>query len=239
MEDYKQEFFDQYKQEDDEGFYSTLESRRQLYSYIDTNYISNMGNEGNILELGCGFGTFIYFLEQNGYTKLTGVDASKGQIENGTKKVKGKLIAGDALEVLKDIEDESLDCIVMIDVLEHIKVDYVSTLFRTLATKLKKGGRFITHQPNALSPIVGSVLMGDLTHEFAYTPELISLLGKSNGYSNVSFSECGPYVHGIKSMVRLLLWKLIVKPMIRMIYLVDAGGCIPILTRNFYAVLVK
>lgn len=35
----------------------------------------------NILDMGCGFGSLIYTLKQNGYKNLKGIDLSEGQVK--------------------------------------------------------------------------------------------------------------------------------------------------------------
>jgi hypothetical protein len=49
----------------------------------------------------------------------------------------------------------------------------------------------------------------DLTHELAFTRTSINQLLLSSGFSNVQCFEDAPIPHGLTSVVRWLLWKVI------------------------------
>ena len=63
--------------------------------------------------------------------------------------------------------------------------------------------------PNAESPFGFKVRYGDLTHEVAFDSAVLAHLLSVTGFVNTEARECGPYVRGIKSLVRAALWSLI------------------------------
>jgi hypothetical protein len=104
---------------------------------------------------------------------------------------------------------------------------------------LKPGGRWLIHVPNGASPFSGAALYNDFTHELAFTVESMTQLMLSSGFSGVEFYEDTPVVHGLKSWVRLVLWKLI-RQALRFYLTVETGAANqPVLTQNFITVAVK
>src|SRR3989339_159859 len=72
-----------------------------------------------VLEIGCGDGSFLYFLKKSGYTDIHGIDISSQQIELCRRHVTDKVECADALDFLKGKEN----CYAMVvahDMLEHI-----------------------------------------------------------------------------------------------------------------------
>ena len=99
----------------------------------------------------------------------------------------------------------------------------------------------ITHQPNADSPFVNSILYGDYTHEQAFTKQSMSQIILSNGFENIKSYEVKPIVHGLKSFLRYLVWVLIIKNILLIFNLVETGAFSyrSILSRNFITVSLK
>ena len=94
--------------------------------------------------------------------------------------------------------------------------------------------------PNGESPFGGKVLCGDFTHELAFTRTSLTQVLKVSGFNEVDCFEDTPVVHGVKSAIRALLWRLI-----RWFWLayiaIETGGTDrrAIFTQNFLAVAVK
>jgi len=58
---------------------------------------------------------------------------------------------------------------------------------------------------------MGAMRYGDYTHEQAFIPTSIQQLLKASGFSRFVFAECGLRVHGLKSLVRVVLWQMVQK----------------------------
>ena len=91
-----------------------------------------------ILDLGCGYGTFLNALRSLGYKNLYGVEIGKEQSE--FLKDKGfKIYQLDILDFLKT-SNQTFDCITLFDVLEHFKKDEIVAMIPLLKSRLAGGG---------------------------------------------------------------------------------------------------
>jgi len=193
-----------------------------------------------IVDLGCGHGTLVHFARQQGYQNIAGVDVSLQQVALARKLGIGDVQAGDLMESMRSTPRESLDAVVAFDVIEHFDKDELIDFVDAVHGVLKPGGRWIIHAPNGASPFFGTVRYGDFTHEQAFTPSSLQQLLKASGFSRVEFAECGPRIHGLKSMIRFILWRG-VRLVYRLISAVETGDLAKdgIFTRNFYAVAYR
>lgn len=193
-----------------------------------------------ILDLGCGHGTMIYFAQQEGYYNIRGVDVSAQQVALANKLGIEHVQQGELMETLRITPPSSLDAVVTFDVIEHFTKEELIDFVDAVHKVLKRGGRWIIHAPNGTSPFFGSVRYGDFTHEQAYTTSSLRQLFNASGFSRVEFAECAPRIHGIKSIIRFILWRCI-SLFYRFILMAETGelGQDTIFTRNFYVVAYK
>ncbi len=216
-----------------------LESRGQTMRYvIDTFFPAD--KSAAILDLGCGHGTLVHFAQQAGYRNTQGFDVSGQQVELARTLGISNIAQGDLMATLKAIPSASLDTVVAFDVIEHFTKDELIDLVDAIHAVLKPNGCWIIHAPNANSPFVGAVRYGDFTHEQAFTPSSLQQLLKASGFSSFVFAECGPRIHGVKSLLRVVLWSL-VRGVLRLANAAETGdiGRNAVWTRNFYAVGYK
>lgn len=83
-------------------------------------YIVNMDREINMLEVGCGEGTGLFFFNRLGFEKLSGVEVSRERIERAKSKLPGSIL-------LKEIEPDAqlpfengeFDLVLSLAVIEH------------------------------------------------------------------------------------------------------------------------
>ena len=160
-----------------------------------------------IVDLGCGHGALLYFLHEAGYRNAFGVDCSPAQVSAAARIGVEGVRVGDLLETLDELADGSQNIIVSFDVIEHFEQDELLALVDKVLRKLKVGGRWIIHTVNAESPFFGRIRYGDLTHKLAFTQGSILQLLLTSGFGKVQCYEDRPVVHGLKSAVRLGLWK--------------------------------
>ena len=158
------------------------------------------------LDLGAGQGELVEALQRLGFTVSTGVELSPSQVKlaqfHGCQAVR----QGEGGQALAELSDASLDLVVCFDVFEHLSHDTCAQWFAQIRRVLKPGGRLIGHVPNGLSPFVGSVYWGDLTHLWCPVPESIQVLCRSSylrwlgAYENIGASP------GLKGRLRTLAW---------------------------------
>lgn len=194
----------------------------------------------SIFELGCGHGALLYFAHQAGYTNLEGVDGSQEQIEAARQLGIRNAVCGDVFAALEKRPDASLDAVVAFDFLEHFTRDEAIQLVDEVFRVLKADGKFITHLPNAESPMFGRIRYGDLTHEMAYTRTSLTQLLLSSGFSDAECHEDTPIPGTWKGNIRWLLWKMI-RGMLRMYMAAETGdtGRRAIFSQNFLCVATK
>ena len=96
----------------------------------------------NIIDLGCGDGRILFYLEKKGYLskaeKIIGVDISPKRIEIFKKNVKNAIgIISDVCNI-KELDNENFDMIISSQVIEHV-IDE-NALLREIKRLLKKDG---------------------------------------------------------------------------------------------------
>ena len=117
-------------------------------------------------------------------------------------------VQGDLRQYLKE-STVSFDLISAFDVIEHFGKDELLDVLSLVWKRLRPGGRFILQTPNALSPWGLSYRYGDLTHEWIFDPRCLTSVLALAGFDRQQVRETPPYVHGIKSAIRWLLWRFI------------------------------
>ena len=93
----------------------------------------------------------------------------------------------DALEYLKKLDDESLDGIIMNQVIEHMEPKYLCNLIEVANKKLKTGSFLVAETINPQSLIVFTeAYFMDLSHKRMIHPYTIQFLLESNGFKEAS-----------------------------------------------------
>lgn len=214
--------------------------RGPLYNFLITNFFPRNKNI-KILDLGCGYGDFVWFMKQKGFLNVVGIDNSDEMITAGKKLGVSQIVKDDVMDYLKNLPSSSCDVITAIDIIEHFKKEDLFYLIKEIYRVLNSSGLLITHQPNADSPFVNSILYGDFTHELAFTKQSMSQLVLSNGFESLQSYEVKPLIHGIKSFLRYILWVFITKNILLLFNLVETGSFSfkTIMSRNFITVSKK
>ncbi len=161
-----------------------------------------------ILDLGCGYGAFLYACMQAGYKNIMGVDNSPEQIALAYQLWKGQVIQGDIRHFLEG-KKEDFEVITAIDVLEHFSPQEIMEVLDLIYAALSPNGLLIVRAPNGESPFAGRRRYGDFSHEICFTRYSLQQVMKTVGFSEVSCYELSPVVHGTASALRYLLWRLI------------------------------
>ena len=196
--------------------------------------------EAVILDLGCGHGALMHFAREAGYHNIRGVDGSSEQVLAAQRLCIDGIEKGDLRKALSGQTDGSLDVVVTFDVLEHFTRDELLPFVDQVNRVLKPGGCWIIHVPNGESPFCGRIRYGDLTHELAFTRTSLSQLLLSSGFNNIRCFEDAPIVHGIRSAVRWLGWK-VLRAILHLYIAVETGDASNkhIFSQNMLAVAKK
>lgn len=194
--------------------------------------------EARILEIGCGCGRHLKEMLEMGYTNVHGIDISEEQIQYAKKKYRLSVIEkADAVNWLADKEGQ-FDCILALDVLEHLETEYLIRLGESVYSSLKQGGRFLVQVPNGLAPL--NHLYGDLTHVRAFTTKSMQQFFLLSEFNPIGYYEIPPCMSGLFGFIRRVLWFLVIRPTIIFYMLVAYGSRMGrVYTPNFMAVAQK
>jgi 2-polyprenyl-3-methyl-5-hydroxy-6-metoxy-1,4-benzoquinol methylase len=192
-----------------------------------------------ILEVGCGCGRYLRELLEMGYTDVYGIDISEEQIEYARRELCLSIAEkADAVDWLGG-KDAQFDCILALDVLEHLETDYLLTLGESIYSSLKPGGRVLVQVPNGVSPL-NDYRYGDLTHVRAFTTKSMRQFFLLSGLTPVGYHDIPPIINGVVGFIRRVLWSLVLKPTIGCYMIVANGSRMGgIYTPNFLAVAQK
>jgi len=187
-----------------------------------------------IADLGCGYGSLVWWLQQIGYTNAAGLDVSRDQIEHGERLGVRNLHHGDVLEFLQGATGR-YDLLVARDLFEHFaKCDTVEAL--TLCREaLRPGGALLMQVPNGESPLAGRIIYGDFTHETAFTQASIGQVLRAAGFASVVCHPVRPVIYGVKSWLRAVAWRVIEAAIVTAI-VAEMGPVHPIVTQNLLVV---
>jgi cyclopropane-fatty-acyl-phospholipid synthase len=95
-----------------------------------------------VLEIGCGWGAVAEMAARDFDARLTGVTLSTEQLAWAQQRLQRAGLGADLrLQDYRDIDDEPFDAIVSIEMFEAVGREYWNDYFRTVAGKLKPGGR--------------------------------------------------------------------------------------------------
>lgn len=174
-----------------------------------------------ILDVGCGAGSFLNFLRAEGYTQITGIDISEEQVQAARALGIREIEVAEAERYLL-AHPQTFDCVVALDVLEHLKKGEVLSVLDATYQALRPGGRVLLRVPNGDSINASWVRYGDFTHELMFTPLSIGQVLRVAGFVEIQVLPLEPVVHGVASAIRWMLWKFI-KQLIRVYWLAEQG----------------
>ena len=148
----KMEPFDSFWEgpEDIQKGYSTL------YKFYKYNYLPHFPDDkdSQILVISCGPGYFVDMLNRNGYRNVLGIDSIPGKVKHAQER-KLNCMATDAFGYLEGT-DESFDVIFCEQELNHLTKEEIIEFLNLVWTRIKPGGKLISHVLNGANPITGA-----------------------------------------------------------------------------------
>lgn len=189
-----------------------------------------------ILEIGCGSGGLLAYLERRGFSHARGIDLSLEQVELATQR-RVTAERANAIDYLR-YHASMLAAILAVDVLEHLDRQELTRLAPLLYSALEPGGRLLVQTANGAGLFPRQVIYGDLTHLTIFTPESLAQLLKGAGFSNLSFYETGPIPIRLRGKLDVLLWRAI-KQVANSVRKIETGKLQSIWTENFICLAFK
>jgi 2-polyprenyl-3-methyl-5-hydroxy-6-metoxy-1,4-benzoquinol methylase len=161
-----------------------LAARKYKWNY--RRFFSTIQKSSNILDLGCGVGQFLFYLKNNGFDNLTGIDISSSQIALALEMQPqiNFLHIDNSVEFLLNNRN-TYDVIVLNDVLEHIAVEQIIPFLDALHCSLKPSGRIIIKTINSAYPLSNASRYLDPTHTTSFHQKSLTQLLRHTGFSDI------------------------------------------------------
>lgn len=163
--------------------------------YFEKNYLRWLpeNKEANIIELGCGMGHFLHFLQRQGYRNFMGVDISDEAV-SFCRKMDLPVEKSNMFSFLEDKID-FYDVIIFNDVIEHLNKEEILRILDLIRNALKPGGiLFIKtiNMANVFTAIGGRYM--DFTHQTGFTEESIQQVCHLSGFKDIRLRGLNIYV---------------------------------------------
>lgn len=140
-----------------------------------------------ILDIGCGDGKFIFFLEHKGYTSVEGLELSSQQAEEARNNVKSPIhVVDDTVSFLLG-KTNTYQMITMNDVLEHVPKHGVVKFLKAVHDAILPGGIVVVNVPQVSGFTSLFCRYNDFTHITLFTEMSLQQVLFSAGFSNVNF----------------------------------------------------
>ncbi|MEK6625370.1 MAG: class I SAM-dependent methyltransferase [Bdellovibrionota bacterium] len=107
-------------------------------------FLSSLGRNVKILEIGCGLGYLTYALSREGHD-VVGVDISQHAVSEAIRRYGDRYICADLNSFAKDFANQ-FDIIILTEVIEHIPE--VHAMFQSFNQLLKPNGQILVTTPN-------------------------------------------------------------------------------------------
>jgi 2-polyprenyl-3-methyl-5-hydroxy-6-metoxy-1,4-benzoquinol methylase len=158
-----------------------------------------------IVDLGCGFGTFVKPAMDAGYTHVSGYDISEEQVavahELGMTNVYHSSIDS------YFAKGEKVDLIVGLDIIEHFTKNELIDFLLNVKKCLNPGGKAIFRTPNMDAPQTSVYAYGDISHEVFLNKSSALQVTSAVGFEKVEvFGGLVRNTNPIKEVIRRIGW---------------------------------
>lgn len=153
-------------------------------------HLSGADSSMSVLEIGCGTGIFLRYLEAKGYRRIVAVDMDAGLAPVLADLKTAQLHFGDVFAIAAEhCPSERFDRIALYDVIEHIDQDALFPFMERLKALLKPDGRIVLRAPNVTSPWGAKMFFDSFDHVTPTTPGRVRELAETTGYTVERVSE--------------------------------------------------
>ena len=172
-----------------------------------------------IVDVGCGAGILLEWLQARGYTHALGIDIDAGQIAFCSRLGVHAEQAADTAKWLAD-QRAKIDFLIIKDVLEHISIDQVRAILSAAKTALKPDGKLYIAVPNAASSFASRWRYIDITHMRSYSDVVLRMEVEQAGFTVTMERDDDTWVIG--SLAGAL--RLVIRTVFRLIRRLEALG---------------
>lgn len=144
--------------------------------------------DARILDVGCGYGYALLATRKLGYHNISGLELSEQQAEKARLNDLIVEVTDNTARTLQEAP-QSYDCVLLLDVLEHVPVEAQIDFLRACASSLRPGGRLILTVPNASSILSPRWRYNDYTHHSSFTEHSLHFVLRNAGFNSVEIEE--------------------------------------------------
>lgn len=176
---------------------------------------SKIDKKSKILDLGCGYGSFLYFIQSLNYMNVTGLDISTEELAVCKRIFKSyNFIQNDIFKYM-DNTIEKFDVIYLSHVLEHIAKDKLFEFFDGIKKILNDDGYLIIIIPNSGAYFNSGVARYvDITHEIGFTDKSLRQALILAGFRNIevkNFYGVGNFLLNILRKIMLFFFEIFIQ----------------------------
>lgn len=159
-----------------------------------------------ILDIGCGYGNLLLFLQKKGYSQTVGIDLSSEQVEKARQLGLQNVFCADVFDFLAQPQ-QPYHCIVALDVIEHLSKEELQRLLATLSDVLAPNGIVLFRTPNMDAPLTSLFAYGDFTHETLLNSHSAQQLMQSANFTQIEVLQSAMIVRGfVKKIAQKILF---------------------------------
>lgn len=185
----------------------TIKKQFKYWQYFFYDFLPK-NKSAKILDVGCGYGGFVYWLHEQGYPNTKGIDISTEMIELSKSLNIQNTFKDNMFDHLK-INKNRYDLIFCRDVLEHLPKAEVVEILSLFYDAIKSDGSIIIQVPNGFGSTTGKIFYSDFTHETLFSASALNQITQVVGFKSLYIKEVTPVPHGFVSTIRYILWKLL------------------------------
>jgi len=140
-----------------------------------------------ILDIGCGDGKFLFYLQQKGFTRAEGLELSPQMANEASKHVNCPIqVVDNTIDFLGE-NPASFQTITMNDVLEHIPKSETINFLSAVKGALVPGGNAVVNVPQVAGFTSLYCRYNDFTHQTIFTEMSLRQVLSLAGYDHVRF----------------------------------------------------
>lgn len=153
------------------------------------------------LDLACGYGNWLYFLQRKGYANCRGVDLDPQQVALA-RSIGLPAEIGDVSAAIP--QASTLGLVSAFDLLEHLDKNTAVRLLEQIVHALRPGGMLVVRMPCADGFAGAHDMCNDLTHRWGASSNMLSQLLMTVGFASVRVVDLTlpPYPLGAKNRIK-------------------------------------
>lgn len=175
-------------QADYHRYYEADDLDLRKLAYLKRNILpllADLSPEARILEVGPGRGALLSLMRSSGFKNLTAFEICTAFAESLASQGYSIASGPSAVDYLKTLPAQSLDAVLLIDVLEHFPLEDGLAFLNESRRVLRTGGKIILQTPNASGVFGMNTFVADPTHATPWNEHRLNAALKGSGFATV------------------------------------------------------